>query len=1696
MEESKSDKIKPAKKKHRVLRIVGKTILGIIVFLFLLVLFIRSPWGQGIIVDKATSYLSNKTHTKVDIDRLFLTFDGNLQIDGLYLEDTQGDTLVFSKALEANVPLWAMIRGDGIGVDALRWEGLRANIIRKDSVEGYNFQFLIDAFVAEDTAPVAKDTTTTPLNLVIGKLNFTDFDIVFDDAVAGIESRFQIGSLNAHMKTTDLAHMQFEATDLELSSARIKFIQTPVPVIPEEDPAPLPTLAIQNLKLTNVYADYQSLGDRIAAEVDIEELFAKIPKVDLANSDFDIDSFRLANSSIVLHTQTETNVVTQKVVEATQEIKEDIQAFEWPELRLAINSVDFKNNKFSYFVASADAKSGSFNPNAIVLDSLNLQANNIHIKDKTAELQIENSTFKEISGFHLKELHLNFHADDTTLKVANLRTALNNNLLKAKVQLDYPKLSALIDSPEKSKINIDIPTFQIALKDVFLIQPDLKKNPYLNTLSQHLLTGSTKAVGYLSDVNINRLHANWAHTHISANGHLQNLTDPNNIQFNIPNFSAVSTRSDIVQFIDEKDLGVSLPEEVKLAGTLKGNPNNINANATLTTSQGIASVEGYFKNGTLLEFDGDLSIEDYKLNELLQNEQLGNLSLNVKANGKGKNINDLDAHLEATVSSFKYNHYDIDDLKLIGDIKNGRGKVTSKYKDHNLDMDVYAAVVLDSVSPEANVELNIKGADLKALGLMQRDIKTGMKIYADFKGNATDYDVAAIVDEGVVVYDNKTYLLGDLNALAHVRKDTTSVSIKNKLLDILLQSNTDPETFSRSINRHVSSYFYRDEEVPDSITNPVNLKLRGKIIEAPILNDVFLVNVKKLDTVKIDVDYVEKERQLTASITAPHINYSGNELDSLVFSMDTDKDKFVFDLGFNRIKAGPFNIQKTKLTGDQIDNKLALAFIAYHKKEILTQITSKITGNRNLLRFHVNPEDLILNKTPWDTPENNEILISKKKMEFNDFIFSHDNQSFEITDDLPSVSKPHIAVDFKNFKLSEFLNYLNPEEELATGNLNGDFILVEPFINTGIIADLDISTLSFMQVDMGNLSLNAQSLGSDSYDFNVDINGGEIDMDLKGDYIAIPGGAELDLDLDINQFNMKALTGFSQGEITETDGSFSGKFKLNGTLDKPQYAGSLTFNDADFKIKMFNSAFTLPKETLKINNEGLAMDKFTIRDENENTLVASGKIGTESFINPTFDLQIIADNFQVLNATKEDNDFLYGKVAFDAEAKITGDLQIPNVDLKATLGSSTDVTYVLPSATVNVEQRDGVVVFVNREDPDAILTRTEEKTATITGIDMNALLKIKKDATVTIVIDESTGDNFKVSGEGDLNFSMKPNGNITLSGLYEVQSGHYELNLYGIVNRKFNLVSGSRITWSGDPFDANLDVKALYEVKTSAASLMAPTTSNLDASAKGKYRQVLPFYVYLNIDGQLMEPKINFNLDMPKDDQGAIGGQVYGRVQQLNQQEDELNRQVFSLLVLNRFYPDPGSDGSTGGVASIARDNLNDAVSDQLNMFSDKLLGSSGFELNFGLDSYTDYQGSTPTDRTQLDIAAKKKMFNDRLIVSVGSEVDVEGGSPTGEETPIIGNVTIEYILTENGRYRLKGFHRNEFENVIDGQVIVSGISLIFTQEFNKFNELWDALVKSATKAEKEEKAKLKAAKKAHKEKEESVEKSIEKKKN
>lgn len=1659
----KSKTVKSTRKKHRVLRVIGRIFLVIFIFLVALLLLIRSEWGQNIIVDKATSYVSDKTGTRVEIERLFISFDGDIVIEELFLDTPSGDTLIYSEYIEADMPLWPIIKGEGMGIEELDSRGLKATISRKDTINGFNFQFLLDAFAPDQTVTEAvPDNASKSSNLILGDINVTRANVVYTDNVNGIESHFLVGTLRLNMEKTDIDNMRFSAYEGFLENTTVAYKQLPISEESNEEETDLPVLDIASFEGRNITGSYDQVESNMLVEFRVPNIQAQIPNIDLNENRFDFDSIILKNGFIGVNTNKSPN--SKDAPKAYKETFSDL----WPSLKMTAGTIDISNTNINYTVNNTRPKPNLFNPNALFLKDINLVAREVYLEEREVGVNIDRMSILESSGLNIKRFTGNYKMSNNEISGESIDLIINRNQLVGRFVANYTSLENLIASPDDTKIISRVSSIILDLSDVYRFEPSLYTNEYINTLSKNLIKGSLNVEGSLAELGINNLSLGWSGTRIAGNGVVTNSNNPDLLSVLFPNFSISTSRADLTRFVNEDELGVRLPDQFLLSGSLRGNSSAITTHSILKSSHGTASLQGDFELGETISFNADFAVNQYDLGNLLQNDKLGNITGNISAQGNGKTVNTLDAIVDVTIDTLYYNDYKIQNLPINGTIKNGKGSLISSYKDQNLNIKLSSNVKLDSIAPEIRANINIIGADLMALGLMKREVRTGAEIEAFFKGNATSYNASATINDGVILYDDNTYLLGNLETRARIRQDTTTVSLKNKIVDINLESNTDPAGFATAIQDHIYSYFYRDAII-DTLSKPVNLKVRGKIAQAPLLNEVFLVNVKDLDTINVMVDFDQTQRKLDASIEAPHINYSGNEIDSLSFVINTSEKRFDFDLGFNAIKAGPIAIGRTDIKGRQENNELKLDFLAYDGDEKLIHMNAGITGTSERLRFHVNQNEIIFNRKLWTTPATNEVIITERNLDFNDFRFKRNSQEVNFSSDLPDISKDHVSIEFINFKLQEFLSYLNPDEQLAQGNLNGNFIVEDLYGSIGFLADLKITNLGLMNVQMGTLNLDARALGGNEYDFTMDLSGGPATLELIGDYTAREQEAIFNMDLAINKFEMQALEGLSQGALTNGSGNLAGNFTIAGTLSEPEYEGELRFNKAGFKIAAFNTAFTLPQETIDINNSGLSIDNFRIVDENDNTLIANGTVGTDSFLNPNFDITLDAQNFQALNATKDDNDLIYGKAVITATAKIKGDLEIPIIKLDGTINSETDITYVMPASTANIESREGIVIFVNRENPDAILTRNEEEAAVITGFDIESFIKVIDGARVKIILDERTGDNVQVTGKGEFVFTMLPNGRMSLTGGYEMSDGQYSMNLYNLVNRTFDIASGSRISWSGDPFDASLDVRAIYRLETSASSLMAPTTSGADPVAQGRYRQVLPFLVYLNVDGALMAPKLTFGLDMPEDEQGAIGGQVYGRVQQVNTQEGELNRQVFSLLVLNRFYPDPGSDGSRGGFANIARDNLNDALSDQLNVFSDKLLGKTGVELNFGLDSYTDYQGETPQERTQLDIAAQKKLFDDRLIVTVGSAVDVQGENPSGESTPIVGNVSLEYVLTNDGRYRIKGFRRNEFENVIDGQTIASGIGLIFTQEFNKFSELWEAILRSKIKELREE---------------------------
>lgn len=1645
-------KEKTRKNKFKALRILGKILLGLFLFILLLLLFIRSPWGQEIIKDRVIASISEQTGTTIELDRLFLTFSGNIFMEGLYLEDQQGDTLVYSRELEADVPLWPVIRGRGIAVNSLEWEGVRANIIRKDSIEGFNFEFLAESFAPADTTASATDTTASSQSFSLGDLRLSDFDVVYNDQVLGIESRFQVGGLALEMEETDLGNMRFSASHGSLSDARIDYRQTPVPENPNAEEAPMPVLMIGELRLKNVTANYESVPAGLLAEIDLQEFMIALPKADLGENIVEIDRLELDRSSILVWTSGTTSPEEPGPEEASE-------GFQWPDWNVEVGEIALSQNTISYMEGDARPEEGQFDPQALEIKELSFSGSDIFVKNGSAGANLEGLSFTETSGIELRNLGFSASIDDRSLSLEDLEAQLNESELEGYIRVTYNSIDELMEVPENSIVEARIQRMSISPEDILRIQPDLRANEYMQSLSRKRIDGHLHAAGSLADLEIPDAEINWGgSTSVTATGRVANLMEPENMHFDFPELVIISTRADVVQFISEEDLGINLPPELRVSGSIRGSTQDMQATASLNTSHGDIDLDGSFVNQEQIAFDADLEVRNLDLAYLLDNDQLGELNLTLTGKGEGANINTLDAHLETIISGFRYNDYPLEQVRITGEISNGRGPVTMQYKDDNLDLDMESLVILDSISPQINMNLDVAGANLQALGLSPRNVRVAFDLDGSFRGNANQYDINAEIIDGVTVYNQDSYLLGDFGFSARVRPDSTAMDISNQIVDVRLRSNADPGSFARALQRHYQSYLSDEIEV-DTVNHPVNLQFHAQVRQNPILDEVFFTNLQELDTMNIDVEFHERNRSLAARVDLPFINYMGSKLDSLSLSMDSDPENFQFDLGFRSLNAGPVAIRKTSLEGILEDKTFYLDFNSFYDQEHLVHIQSEMTRRNDTVNFTLDPSEVILNSSLWEIPESNQILISKNFMAFEDFHLTRKDQRMEITDDREGVEKDHIAIRFDNFRLASFLSYLNPEEKLATGRLNGGLTIEEPFGTTGLLASLGINDLNVLEVPMGNLTMEASEMANNEYTFDLGIKEGNADLDLTGTFQPSEEGAWWDTELALNEIQMVVLEGFSLGEISGAEGSFSGNIQLSGTLAEPEYEGSLNFEDAGFTVVKLDAPFMLQDETINLDSKGIYFEDFNIEDPEKNQFTVQGEVLTESLLNPEFDLNLQATDFMLMNSTSEDHDLFYGKAIFDIDAQVTGTLNVPKISLDLDVGSNTNLTYIIPESNVGIEAREGIVLFVNRKDPDDILTQTREESYTVTGMEIDALLSIEEDAVFNVIIDEQTGDNFQVTGAGDLNFNIFANGRTTLSGRYEMSGGHYEMNLYGLVNRRFEIVEGSSITWAGDPFDANLDLRARYRVETSASSLMAAQTSGAATSVRNRFRQELPFLVYLNIDGELMQPVLSFGLDMPEEEQGAIGGQVYGRVQQVNQQEQELNKQVFSLLVLNRFYPEAGSDGSGGGTMAMARDNLNNALSDQLNLLSNNLLGDTGFQLDFGLDSYTDYQGDSPQERTQLDITAEKSFMNERLVVRVGSEVDVQGSNQApGETTPLIGNVSIEYLLTEDGKWRLKGFRRNRYENVIEGQIIASGLALIFAREFNKFRELWESI--------------------------------------
>jgi hypothetical protein len=225
-----------------------------------------------------------------------------------------------------------------------------------------------------------------------------------------------------------------------------------------------------------------------------------------------------------------------------------------------------------------------------------------------------------------------------------------------------------------------------------------------------------------------------------------------------------------------------------------------------------------------------------------------------------------------------------------------------------------------------------------------------------------------------------------------------------------------------------------------------------------------------------------------------------------------------------------------------------------------------------------------------------------------------------------------------------------------------------------------------------------------------------------------------------------------------------------------------------------------------------------------------------------------------------------------------------------------------------------------------------------------------------------------------------------------------------------------------------------------------------------QYKQRIPFNTLLILKGELLKPQISFDITTDEKNNAvssAVTETIDGKLAQLRQDPNEMNKQVFALLLLNRFIGEnPFQSNSGVSAETMARQSVSKILSQQLNNLASDLI--KGVDLNFDLESTEDYSTGTQNTRTDLNIGLSKKLLNDRLKVSVGSNFGLEGEARQNENTTnIAGDVTVDYSLSRDGRYMLRAYRKNDYQVALQGQIVETGVGFIITLDYNQFKDIF-----------------------------------------
>ncbi len=1283
-------------------------------------------------------------------------------------------------------------------------------------------------------------------------------------------------------------------------------------------------------------------------------------------------------------------------------------------------------------------------PSLIDLRDINLDVSDLILSKDSIYFNINKLSLDDRKSFRLKELSTQFTSKEHVIKLDKLKVSTEKSkIVDASFLFDQ---SPLLEGKDfsYSEIDLDLKESFVHFTDVAQLVPSLKGMDL-----EAKLAG--RVYGTITDLKARGLELSFGeHTRFNCNFYMNGLPDIDKTYISLDLKNSSTHFSDLMNVRLPEAIGgghAEFPGFLKEAGVIRYQGNftgflsDFVAFGTVDSDFGRLTTDLSFvpSGDDELTVSGSLKTVNFELGEFAQLKKVEDITFNGKIDGSYFNkARVLSATIDGVVDSLTFNEYEFKNLILDGQIQEQKFDGDLSVDDPNLKAVFSGKLDFDPEHPVFDFELLLEKANLVELNLDKTheisDLAIDLK--AQFTGNSIDNLNGNIwFEEGTYSNENNAFNLQSLTV--NTFKDSlANLILQSDFVDANVRGSYSFRNLKQSINNLLWNYLPSSglDYVETDRKNTFSFTADIKNIE-PITKT--FVPELYIDPSRIEGYYNEVEHRIDLEADFPRIEYKQTIFNNYHLSLHSDDEIEVKNRLGELVLNDDQKIYNLSLIANVIDDGLNTRLIwnNFHEKtysgEIHTQATFTKDGNEiPHVDVDIIPSKIYVSDTLW-TVNPAKVTIDSTRIEVDGFMISNGDQFLTFEGILSENKAERLNMSVNDFNLSNF-NLITDKNINLQGVLSGSASVFDVYEKALFLSDLKIDGLSYQNQKVGDLSVVSKwDRDSEAIQSELKVNDGERQSLLAyGSYS--PGTDDLDFEASLNHFPLAVLEPVLEKNFKNIHGNASGDAKIYGKPGKVLIDADLFGLNSGLALKYLQVSYYF-SDTVRFSADSIIFDNIAIKDIEGNSATFDGYIRHANFSNMDYNLNLSSPKIIAMNTTIRDNERFYGKAYVDGEMKLTGHAKTIFLDVAARSLSGTSVN-------ISLDYDEEVPVydfirFVNNDQLEVIdnKRRNDFKEGKLTmGFDLD----ITPDAKIQLIYNSQIGDVIRSEGSGNMRIDIDPDFNISMFGSYLVDRGDYLFTLQNVINKKFEIERGGTMTWSGDPYNAHIDINAVYRLKASLYELFANTYEDID------YTQRIPVLCKISLTENLNNPNIGFDIDFP-----SAEDRIKDEVRQFFNTEEDMNRQILSLLVLGRFYTPEYLRGTYEATNSnIVGTTASEMFSNQLSNWLSQI--SNDFDIG------VNYRPGNQITNDEIEFALSTQIFNDRVTLN-GNIGNNGTQANTANNNNIVGDFDLNVKLTNNGKLQFKAYNHSNNNIIYETSPYTQGVGFSYRENYDNFGELW-----------------------------------------